>query len=201
MIKVTFSESMNTMATEGAFSITPPGVTGSTGWDSANTTMTFTPDADLEYGTQYTVTVGAGATSLAGIQMQDDFTWNFTTIETVSITILADPLDFGNPSAGTVGQPATGSPSITIVNNGTSTVGVYLKATDFTGDSWSIPVGNIFFYESDDFGSALTMSNDYGTSAWQDLEPGKSLDIYHWLSVPGGTPPGDYSANFTYKAE
>jgi hypothetical protein len=197
IIEVTFSESMNLTATEAAFSILPS-VGGSFDWTTDNITMIFTPTANLSYGTQYTVKITEDAKSLADLQMENDYEWSFTTIDTISVTVYADPMDFGNPSAGTEGQAATVSPSITIVNNGTSIVEVYLKATVFIGDAGTIPVDHIFCNDDDDFGYADNLSTEYGTSAWREIDPGHSLDIYYWVSIPGGTPPGDYSANFTY---
>jgi len=75
-ISVTFSEAMNTTSAEDAFSITPA-VAGLFSW--AGDAMTFTPDADLVYDTTYNVTIGTGAEDLAGNNLAEEFSWNFTT--------------------------------------------------------------------------------------------------------------------------
>ncbi|RZN32829.1 MAG: hypothetical protein EF813_11580, partial [Methanosarcinales archaeon] len=76
VITATFSEAMTQTSVEGAFSISPA-VNGSLGW--ADDTMTFTPDADLEYDTTYSITVGTGAEGLAGNALAADYVWDFTT--------------------------------------------------------------------------------------------------------------------------
>jgi len=47
-------------------------------------TATFTPDANLDTDTLFTVTVSTQATDLAGNPMADEFTWSFTSIDTIA---------------------------------------------------------------------------------------------------------------------
>jgi hypothetical protein len=87
-ISATFSEAMNKTSTEAAYSLTPT-VSGAFTWDG--NTMTFTPDAYLAFSTEYTVTIAATATDLAGNGLDgnengtaegsptDDYNWSFTT--------------------------------------------------------------------------------------------------------------------------
>jgi len=75
VINVTFDEAMNPASVKDAFSIDPD-VAGSFSW--VGTTMTFNPDT-LAYGTTYTVTIGTGATDLAGNPLGGAFNWDFTT--------------------------------------------------------------------------------------------------------------------------
>ncbi len=83
VINVTFDEAMNPASVKDAFSIDPD-VAGSFSW--VGTTMTFNPDT-LAYGTTYTVTLGTGATDLAGNPLGGAFNWDFTTESAPAPTI------------------------------------------------------------------------------------------------------------------
>ncbi len=119
----------------------------------------------------------------------------------ISVTIIDNGdtgLSFGNLSPGAVKRPEAESPSITIKNDGSANVTVSLMGTNFTG-AGAIDINNAFYNDTDDSGTALEMSTSY--TPWKTLNPGDSLNIYHWLTVPGVTPPGTFSSNFTYKTD
>jgi hypothetical protein len=75
-ITVTFNFFIDAASTESAFSIAPS-VVGVFQW--SGNTLTFTPSADLDYNTVYNVTIGTGATDLAGNALAL-YSWEFTTI-------------------------------------------------------------------------------------------------------------------------
>jgi hypothetical protein len=75
-ITITFSEPMDTNATEKAVSMTP-GSMVKMEWDADRTTLTVT--ASLEVRTTYIVTVSTGAKDLAGAAMAESYTFSFTT--------------------------------------------------------------------------------------------------------------------------
>lgn len=75
-ISVTFDMAMNEVSAQAAFS-TVPNTTGTFGW--VGNVMTFTPDTNLSYVTQYEVTVGTGAQSALGVNMAAPHVWSFTT--------------------------------------------------------------------------------------------------------------------------
>ena len=89
-IQITFSEAMNEASTEAAFSIGPV-VAGVFSWNPGSTILTFTPSADLSYGTTYTVTIDGTAQDQQGETLDgdydgvsegsptDDYTFGFTT--------------------------------------------------------------------------------------------------------------------------
>lgn len=85
-VRVDFNESMNTPSAEAAFSLKDTAtwtvVTGTFGF--AMDTMVFTPDSNLQLGTEYmaNVTTGAMDDSDPGNSMLADFTWTFTTAST-----------------------------------------------------------------------------------------------------------------------
>ena len=64
-IVVAFSEPMNKTSAAAAFMIFPF-VNGSLTWNNDSTVLTFSPTQPLAAGTTYTVTVGTGATDVAG---------------------------------------------------------------------------------------------------------------------------------------
>ena len=90
-IVVTFSEAMDTIAVESAFSIDPL-VTGVFSW--ADSVMTFTPDSDLDEATLYEVTISTDAEDSAGTPLADDYIWSFTTGDFTPPTVVSvSPLD------------------------------------------------------------------------------------------------------------
>ncbi len=64
-IVINFSEAMNHIKTESAFSISP-GVSGYFTWNAGSTQMTYVLSTDLALGVQYTVTVSTGAEDASG---------------------------------------------------------------------------------------------------------------------------------------
>jgi len=77
-ITITFSELMDTSSVEAAFLISPS-VAGTISWNEA--TVTFTPDANLEYNTQYSVTINTNAKDQENELMESEFQWQFTTVK------------------------------------------------------------------------------------------------------------------------
>ncbi|UCE37751.1 MAG: Ig-like domain-containing protein [Thermoplasmata archaeon] len=76
-ITVTFSEPMNQLLTQSAFTILPS-VFGAFSWNG--NTLKFDPDSDLAYFTTYNVTIGTGAKDLFGNPLGTVTSWEFTTI-------------------------------------------------------------------------------------------------------------------------
>lgn len=76
-IQVVFSEQIDTNKITGATFVISPSVTGSFGFDGD--TVTYSPTTDLEYQTEYSVSVTTGVTDLAGNALPNNKDWNFTT--------------------------------------------------------------------------------------------------------------------------
>lgn len=201
-IEVTFSVPMNTAATQNAFSLA--GVSGLFRWETDNKTMTFDPTDYLDGGTAYTATISTNATSMAGVRMESDKVWSFTTADVISVTITDNPpdgLNFGSHDPGgdnKYPEAASPSPSITIENKGTVSVNISIKGDNFTG-AGTIPILNAFWNTSNDPDGATPMTTDYASVT--TLAAGDNVSIYHWLSIPNETPAGSYNSTFTYKAE
>lgn len=66
-IQLRFSEAMDKVATQAAFSITSPaGVTGTFQWNAATNRMTFRPSANLPYGASVAWSISSAAKDAAG---------------------------------------------------------------------------------------------------------------------------------------
>ena len=91
VIIISFSEPMNQVMTESGFTIIPY-LDGIFDWDTDGQVLTFTPDEDLNYDTEYTVRLmGGTARDLASNTLDgnnntisegspgDDYSWSFTT--------------------------------------------------------------------------------------------------------------------------
>lgn len=98
-IATTFSEAMNRASAQAAFSLAPAAA-GAFSWNSAGTTMTFTPGAPLAASSTYTATVAASATDLAGNPLPGPTTWSFTTAAVTPPPSVASVSPISGPVAG-----------------------------------------------------------------------------------------------------
>jgi len=78
--KVTFCKPMDTEATATAFTFSPD-VDFTVSWSYYNMVATLTPTTPMDYGTTYTVTISTEATSYAGFNLEEPYTFSFTTEE------------------------------------------------------------------------------------------------------------------------
>ena len=86
-ITVNFSKAMNHASVESAFSTTP-NTTGSFSWSGNN--VTYTPYSALNFSINYTVTIGSGATDLAG-NVLSPYNWQFTTASSPLNNLISNP--------------------------------------------------------------------------------------------------------------
>lgn len=77
-IAITFSKAMNKSATEPAITVSPT-VTWTPAWTSGDTVVTFTPSANLQAGTMYTITISTAAKSADGANLASQYVFSFTT--------------------------------------------------------------------------------------------------------------------------
>lgn len=75
-ITISFNQEPNKSSAQEKFSIAP-GVEGSFSWNG--NTMVFNPNADLAYGTIYTITLAPGIKSVKGVDSAQAFNSKFTT--------------------------------------------------------------------------------------------------------------------------
>jgi hypothetical protein len=79
-VQVTFNEAMDRNSTQAAFSI-DGSVNGAFTWNSANTTLTFTPGPNnLTLSTVYHVTMSTAAQDMQGENMTAPYAYSFTTV-------------------------------------------------------------------------------------------------------------------------
>ena len=75
-VSLTFNKKMDEDSVEYAFSMTPH-VDGLFSWD--NNKIIFNPDSNLDYETEYTVSIGISAIDINGNNLNEPFEWTFTT--------------------------------------------------------------------------------------------------------------------------
>lgn len=80
VVTATFSEDMDDSTIDtSSFTLSSNPVTqGTVNYDPSTRTVTFTPDAYLDVSTLYTAVISNDVADLAGNQMVDNHTWNFT---------------------------------------------------------------------------------------------------------------------------
>ncbi|MHB8878115.1 MAG: Ig-like domain-containing domain, partial [Myxococcaceae bacterium] len=84
-LSVTFSEPMNLVATQAAFSANP-GVACAFNWDAPGTRLSCKPNVALAANTDYAVTVGTGAQDLAGNALAVPLAFTFATSLTADLS-------------------------------------------------------------------------------------------------------------------
>jgi O-glycosyl hydrolase len=96
-ITATFSEQMNSATLTGStFTLSAAGggsVSGLIVYSTATATVTFTPNAALNYETLYTATITTGATSSGGVALASNYSWSFTTAANPNLVTV----DYGSP--------------------------------------------------------------------------------------------------------
>jgi len=89
VITATFSETMDGATIAQDTFIVNDGTSDIAGTVTySDTTATFTPSANLAYGTTYTVTILSTVTDLAGNAMSANASWSFTTFSVLETTVL-----------------------------------------------------------------------------------------------------------------
>jgi hypothetical protein len=98
VVTIRFSQPMQpaTLNT-GSFTLTAGGesVVGAVTYDDNTSTATFTPDAGLEYSTQYTATVTPDAKDVANNCLGENYDWSFTTRASPIKSVFPTPASTG----------------------------------------------------------------------------------------------------------
>jgi hypothetical protein len=79
VINIIFTEPMDRNSVQQAFSISPD-ADGTFTWSADSRVLTFVPNSELAAATTHTVIIGTGASDLAGNQMPQPLTFQFTTV-------------------------------------------------------------------------------------------------------------------------
>ena len=86
-ITLTFNWDMDTQATQAAFSIDPP-IEGTFSWENTNTKLIFKPSVPYRTGTKYTVTLSTAAKHPGELNLEQPFTFSFTTNDRDFMSVL-----------------------------------------------------------------------------------------------------------------
>jgi len=93
-LSATFSEAMSPGTLDAAtFTVTAGGVTVPGAISYSGLVATFTPTANLAYGTTYTATITTGTQDLAGQPLAVNYGWTFTTISPAFAVISTIPVN------------------------------------------------------------------------------------------------------------
>lgn len=177
-VSLFFSDSMDTTATENAFSILPA-IIGKYSWDSSEKNMSFKPDVNLSLDTKYTVTISTSVKSKVGLNMQVPYTFLFTTISEPPKIVST------SPSNGQKDVDKVSKISITFDRP------MDLRSTE---DAASIVPGSILGFEWNNGNRTLALS--------ADLEGGKTyIVIISGMAkdASGNAMSRDYTFTFTTK--
>ncbi len=122
--------------------------------------------------------------------------------EFLSVTLTNDPVAFGSMDPGTTANanPGSGYPlTVTIgsESNVNGNVATRANTDSFTGPG-SLTVDNMEW--SPDGSSAWTGYTTSDATVCSGVSPGSTCDIYHRLTIPGGTTAGSYSTGITVTA-
>ena len=117
-------------------------------------------------------------------------------------------INFGDLVKGSTDNPEMAQHSeqgaVTLVLAAETSVdcSIQIKASgDFSdGTGNIIPLGNASWSDINQPGSASNMTAGYMTMATSTAEQEKSVDIWHWVSIPAGQEPAMYQTYFYYHA-
>jgi Ice-binding-like/Bacterial Ig-like domain len=135
LVTATFNEAMAPISGMASMTVTCAAPcanpTGTVTLNATHTiaTFTLTPGTTLATGTKYTVTI-TGATSLAnGIAMAGPYTWQFTTVASMTLVSLGSAAPFGALGGGSAGM--TNSGILTVINGNAGTTAASTLVTGF----------------------------------------------------------------------
>ncbi len=165
-------------------------VSGTVTYNASNMVATFTPSANLDYGTQYTATITTGATSSGGIAMATSYIWNFTTeaapVPTVTSTV---------PASGAT--DASVSAALTAAFNEAMDASTITASTfTLTGPSNTAVAGTVTYNSSTQTATfAPNAALDYSTSYTATITTGAESSAgaalasnYTWTFTTGANP-------------
>ncbi|MCJ2556358.1 MAG: Ig-like domain-containing protein [Candidatus Thermoplasmatota archaeon] len=108
ILKVVFSEPMNTIMTESAITISGAAIQ-SYSWFSNNTLVEIITTAPFSYSTPYTLSVSVTAQDAAGNPLSAAYSAAFTTEDPPVVDIIPPEIIFTDPEEGALGVPITAS--------------------------------------------------------------------------------------------
>lgn len=126
-VSAVFSEAMNASSfTSTSFTVTTQGgasVAGAVSYNAGTQTATFTPSADLSYGTTYTATITAAVTNSTGQALAANDAWSFTTIQAPTVVSTT---------------PASGATSVAVTTDVTATFSMAMNPATLTTSTFTL---------------------------------------------------------------
>jgi len=132
-----------------------------------------------------------------------------TVSEYISFTVTdngAAGLQFGSLDPGTTDVPeaaqnGTGAVTLTVAAETNVNCDIEVKATDFTG-AGTIAITNAKYGITSTLAAATAFAaaNTYYTLDTSTALAAKTVNVWHWLSIPSVQEAGSYSSTFTYQA-
>lgn len=132
-----------------------------------------------------------------------------TVNEYISFTI-TDPgdtgLNFGSLDPGSSDNPEVaqnGGGAVTLIIGAETNVNCNIQTRgsgDFTDGSHTIALSNAKWDTDNDATGATVMTTTYTTIDTSAAGAGKSVDAWHWLSIPSGQYAATYTTTFYYQA-
>jgi hypothetical protein len=180
-ITAVFSKGMDSASVTAAFTLS--GTSGTATYDIATRTATFTPDLLLEFDVLYQAQIAAAATDTFGIQMGQDFTWQFITQADPFVPVLE--MDYP-PDSAIIGDTVTlsalvshpvGADSV-VFFQGPSRIGEAVQSGPLWETVWDA--------------SSLTIAQAYGVFARAYYDDGSEIKtgisdtigiVFQWLSL------------------
>ena len=128
-ITATFSEAMQSSTINTNTFTVSNGAGNISGTVSySGTTATFTPSANLGFNTMYTARITTGVRNLAGNAMASDFTWSFTTVDTIQPTVIST-------------SPANGATGVAINSDITATFSEAMQSSTINTNTFTVSGG------------------------------------------------------------
>lgn len=196
VITATFSEALNPTTVNTSTFIVLDGISPVTGEVSySGNTATFTPDSDLDPGTEYSATLTGGVTDLAGNHMAAEYVWTFTTEEGSDVT----------PPTVISTLPANLATNVAVGANISASFSETMNAASITGGAFVLlagatPVSGVITYAGTTATFNPNTDLEYNTTytarittAATDLAGNALVSAYVWTfttqTAPDVTPP------------
>jgi hypothetical protein len=194
----TFSTAMNAATISGTtFTLQAPGgaaVAGTVTYLAGTNTATFTPSANLAYGTTYIATITTGAQNTAGTSLAAAYTWSFTTLPLPAPPTVISTIPANGATGVLLTQPISATFSMAMnpatLTNTTFTVATSSGVAAAGTISYNVATSTATFTPSANLAASTTYVATITTGAQNTSGTGLSAN-YVWVfrTAPGPTPP------------
>ena len=140
---------------------------------------------------------------------EDSKTASVTVNEYISFTVTdagAAGINFGSLNQGTTDNPeadqgVAGAVTLTVAAETNVDCNIQTKGSgDFTDGTHTVALSNAKWDKDSDVIGATTMTTSYATIDTSTAGSAKSVDVWHWLSIPSGQYAATYTTTFYYQA-